>query len=163
MTNGTPVVFLGDFNFHMEDEMNRCTAALRDLLESADLQQHVNQQTHHKGHTLDLIMSSKSDNLIAEVKIHHGLPSDHSAVSCKLPVSRPPTTKNCFRVRDFNNFFNNFNNFLTLITSGLTSYNRHCTHLLNRMWTASSSVWPGFTWAYWQSRAWDNSANKYAS
>ena len=109
MTNGTPVVFLGDFNFHMEDEMNRCTAALRDLLESADLQQQVNQQTHHKGHTLDLIMSSKSDNLIAEVKIHHGLPSDHSAVSCKLSVSRPPTTKNCFRVRDFKNVdFNNF-------------------------------------------------------
>ena len=64
MTNGTPVVFLGDFNFHMADEMNRCTAALRDLLESANLQEHVNQQTHRKGHALDLIMSSKSGNLI---------------------------------------------------------------------------------------------------
>ena len=87
----------------MEDELNHCTAALRDLLESADLQQHVNQQTHEKGHTLDLIMSSKSDNLAHDVKIHRGLPSDHSAVSCKLTVSRPPITKRYFKVRDFKN------------------------------------------------------------
>ncbi|XP_072043096.1 uncharacterized protein [Amphiura filiformis] len=87
----------------MEDMSDRDASIFRDLLESSDLQQHVDQPTHRKGHTLDLVVSSKSDNLVSSVRVHNHLPSDHYAVTCIADVSRPAISKHCFKVRDFKN------------------------------------------------------------
>ena len=52
--------------------------------------QHVNQPTHEKGHTLDLIMTRSSDDIIlSEPAIVH-LFLDHFSISCNLSLSKPP-------------------------------------------------------------------------
>jgi hypothetical protein len=44
--------------------------------------------THDKGHTLDLVLTRASDDLISEVSLS-GLFSDHFAISCSLNLQRP--------------------------------------------------------------------------
>ena len=60
------------------------------LNRSMSLIQHVNQPTHEKGHTLDLIMTRSSDDIIlSEPAIVH-LFLDHFSISCNLSLSKPP-------------------------------------------------------------------------
>ena len=61
-----PVVICGDFNIHIDDESDPYSTALTDLLQSMALKQHVCIPTQHHGHTLDLIITRDSDNLITE-------------------------------------------------------------------------------------------------
>ncbi len=89
-----PCSFLlsGDFNFHMDVPDYRETIIFRDLLETSNLQQHVTSSTHTAGHTLDLLISNITDDLISSVSTHHDLPSDHAAVKCLINVARPPAS-----------------------------------------------------------------------
>ena len=72
---------------------------MKDLLESAGLEQHVHEPTHRRGHTLDLLITRTVDNLVSEVEVIRGLPSDHYAVKCNVPFSRPGPVKKsvCYR------------------------------------------------------------------
>ncbi len=97
----TPVVFTGDFNLHMNDMNDKDARDFRDLLDSADLLQHVTEPTHSDGNTLDLVISSKSDNIISNVTVYNCLPPRHQAVTCRLDISRPETSKHTFIVRNY--------------------------------------------------------------
>jgi exonuclease III len=90
----TPFVIAGDFNFHMDVLDDREAMAMRDLLDSCFLKQHVEQPTHRKGHMLDLIITRESDHVVSAVKVDHwqALPSDYSALRCVLNISRPKAT-----------------------------------------------------------------------
>ena len=44
---------------------NSDTIRFRDLLDSMGLVQHVKQPIHEKGHTLDLITTRQSDNIVS--------------------------------------------------------------------------------------------------
>ena len=48
------ILMAGDFNFHIDNIGDSDTIKLNKILESFNLQQHVNGPTHKKGHTLDL-------------------------------------------------------------------------------------------------------------
>ena len=74
---------------------------MRDFLESCYFYQHVEQHTHCKGHTLDLIIARTTDYVVSAVKVNHwqALPSDHSAIRCVLNISRPKATKRVVRFR----------------------------------------------------------------
>lgn len=48
---------MGDFNFHVDNKLDRKAAEFLDILYSFSLTQHVNGPTHNKKHTLDLIIS----------------------------------------------------------------------------------------------------------
>ena len=50
-----PLAITGDFNFHVDDSGNLEAMRFLDLLDSANLVQHVLEPTHRLGHTLDLI------------------------------------------------------------------------------------------------------------
>ena len=54
------------------------------------LTQHVAEPTHELGHTLDLVITRKSDNLISGRPAPDILFSDHLALLCKLKTARPP-------------------------------------------------------------------------
>ena len=93
------LLIAGDFNFHIDDVTNREASYFLELLESSNLQQHTTETTHRCGHTLDLIISRQTDNLVSSTTIHRGLPSDHDAVSCNLAVPRVKSTRRkvCYR------------------------------------------------------------------
>ena len=74
----------------MDDTRNLDTVKFNKVLESFSLIQHVNEPTHKKGHTLDLIITRAVDELVICTEIRDPMLSDHSAVHCKLRLKKPP-------------------------------------------------------------------------
>ena len=65
MAMDTPnVLVAGDFNFHMDNISNNDTRRFLDLLEVADLKQHVEGPTHVAGHTIDLLITRSSNTFL---------------------------------------------------------------------------------------------------
>ncbi|XP_038062322.1 uncharacterized protein LOC119732790 [Patiria miniata] len=90
-------------NSYSHDELLslKPTAAIFcDLIDSANLEQHVTGPTHREGHTLDLILSSSADDTVSRVVTTNYLPSDHAAVKCLLNVSRPDPVKRDIKLRE---------------------------------------------------------------
>ena len=85
------LLITGDFNFHMDVPMDPDTIHFKDLLDSMGLVQHVKRPTHIHGHTLDLIITRQSDDIVADEPLPERFISDHAAVICKLRTVRPVT------------------------------------------------------------------------
>ena len=82
-----PVIILGDLNIHLERSNDVRVVELNDLLESFELCQCVNQSTHSKGGTLDVIIVRQCDVMNDVIITETGV-SDHSLVIARLPVQR---------------------------------------------------------------------------
>jgi len=81
---------VGDFNFHMDVSTDTDAKRMTSLLDSMDLRQHVTFPTHQAGHTLDLLISRISDNLIVPGSENHGnFISDHCIVRCHIRFQTP--------------------------------------------------------------------------
>ena len=83
------LVISGDFNFHLDDLRDNDAKKFMDLLETFSLSQHVSGPTHLSGHTLDLIITRSSDDVVlaspkATVPI-----SDHFIIQCPIGFPRP--------------------------------------------------------------------------
>ena len=83
----------GDFNFHMNNISNNDTRRFLDLLEVADLNQHVEGPTHVAGHTIDLLITRSSNTFLNNTRIDIPHMSDHSAIHCTLRHTKPPNTQ----------------------------------------------------------------------
>ena len=59
-TDHSNTIILGDINIHMDDHSNQNAFILMDLINAFDLTQHVKIPTHNKGHTLDIIITTKT-------------------------------------------------------------------------------------------------------
>ena len=60
-----------------------------ELLETFSLVQHVRQATHEKGHTIDLIITRSSDQIVSSDPVSDELFSDHFSISCALNFLKP--------------------------------------------------------------------------
>jgi hypothetical protein len=87
------LLITGDANFHVNDTSDRDAIAFLELLDSSGLCQHVQEATHRCGNTLDVIISRSSDELISDVTVINGLPSDHKAIKCHVDVHKPAAVK----------------------------------------------------------------------
>ena len=83
------LLICGDFNLHVDDPCNIYANRFNEILESCNLKQLVTGATHSNGHTLDLVISKKDDQLITGIKIIDPVISDHCAVHCNLRVLKP--------------------------------------------------------------------------
>ena len=83
------LLITGDFNVHVDVPEDRDSIRLLELLESMGLQQHVNQPTHEHGHTLDLIITRRNDEVVTDHPSIDHLFSDHFAVLCNLNIAKP--------------------------------------------------------------------------
>ena len=88
-----PLLITGDFNIHVDQPSATDTVRFTDLLDSFGLQQHVKVPTHVHGHTLDLIITRHSDNLICDQPCADQLFSDHFTVVCHVDMPRPPKVR----------------------------------------------------------------------
>lgn len=93
------LLIVGDFNFHVDDIHAQDSKKLLELLLSMDLVQHVHQPTHMKGHTLDLVISRCSDQLVKDVVADPDMPSDHSAIIFHVSIKKPPLVKKTITTR----------------------------------------------------------------
>lgn len=58
----TQFIITGDFNVHVDDDSDREARAFIDILDSANLCQHIHEPTHKGGHTLDLLISRETNH-----------------------------------------------------------------------------------------------------
>ena len=89
----TPFVIAGDFNVHVDQPQDSVASSFLDMLNDYDLEQHVCVATHVDGHTLDLLVTRKTDNVVSSVSVHNDLPSDHGAVKSFLDIARPAASR----------------------------------------------------------------------
>ena len=83
------LLILGDFNIHIDVAGDSDANKLSDFFESVGLQQHVEQHTQAQGHTLDLVISRRSDNIIEDLPRVDRFLSDHGTVLFSLKSIKP--------------------------------------------------------------------------
>ncbi len=83
------LIMMGDFNFHMEDMNDYDARRFSNLLNSFSLTQHVTGPTHKEGHTIDLVITRSSEDIIRDLYVTNPVISDHSAIHFKITVPKP--------------------------------------------------------------------------
>ena len=99
----------GDFNIHANASNDPSAPQLIDLLENVGLQQHVSVPSHGSGHTLDLIITRNSRDLVVDSAQVTNYDTDHSFVQCHLSRKKPTLERKTIIFRqlrkiDLNNF-----------------------------------------------------------
>lgn len=131
-------VYMGDFNFHFELSQNPNAKKLCDLVDMFHLFQYVSEPTHIKGHLLDLVLCKPSDCLDLTASLCHDLQSDHTAILCRLNVSKPRPLPSTFQFRplkkinslDFKNDLSD--TFSDTKLFSVSDYNYHLTSILDK-------------------------------
>ena len=92
------LVLLGDFNVHLDSSSNAETTQLTNLLNAFGLVQHVKNSTHIDGHTLDLVVSRESDDIVQSCDVG-AFASDHNTIHISLRAGQvhPPMKRTSFR------------------------------------------------------------------
>ena len=116
-TNHKNLVLLGDLNVHINRLDNQDTQSYLDTMEALELVQHIDQQTHQLGNTLDLVYIKS----LEPIRIYHAFTSnyisDHHLVGIELQMKKQLVSIESSKTRsykdfnpsDFNTSFNNDN------------------------------------------------------
>ncbi|XP_072018475.1 uncharacterized protein [Amphiura filiformis] len=91
---------VGDMNFHFDVSDDRNANIMKDLLDSADFEQLVTEPTHCDGHTLDVIITRKAEDVVSNIKVVRDVPPRHYAVKCDIDISRPRSVKQVVKFRE---------------------------------------------------------------
>ena len=104
------IIMLGDINMHMDDPSNQNACILQDSINTSDLTQHVKIPTHNKGHTLDVIITTKSTGFtnVRDIVPGHYI-SDHRLLILETAINKiePKKVKTKTRksIKNINNIF----------------------------------------------------------
>ena len=82
----------GDFNIHVDVPEDSDSIKLVHLLESFSFPQHVVGPTHILSHTLDLVLTRKSDQIIQSTPVVDRYFSDHASILSGLHSAKPSLT-----------------------------------------------------------------------
>ncbi|XP_071965651.1 uncharacterized protein [Antedon mediterranea] len=97
-----PILFVGDFNIHVDMPNDADAILFQNLLVASSLQQHVSTPTHRHGHTLDLLITRSSDPpVFSNLNVIDGI-SDHYAITCNLLIKKPPVITKSIETRHWN-------------------------------------------------------------
>ena len=82
-------IIAGDINIHVETETLYSTR-FNDMLDLYDLKQHIQEPTHRKGHTLDVVITPNKDSYLSNVNITEIDLSDHFLIDFNI-ICQPNT------------------------------------------------------------------------
>ncbi|XP_060563505.1 uncharacterized protein LOC132722906, partial [Ruditapes philippinarum] len=90
-------IIVGDLNLHLDIPDNNDTRKFTSNLDACGMHQHVREPTHVAGHTLDVVISRETDNIVSNIKVvDPGLSDssgnilrDHFAVTFDVKASKP--------------------------------------------------------------------------
>ena len=82
------LIVLGDFNVHVDCKSDPETTDLQSLFDCFDLVQHVDGATHKDGHTLDLVISRTTDNMVQSCEVGSFV-GDHNAIYITMNCCKP--------------------------------------------------------------------------
>ena len=96
-TDLTDSIIVGDVNFHLDSDSNTDACRFKDSLSTCGLRQHVNEPTHQKSHTLDVVITKDSGNIIDILEVTDpalcdksgNISGDHYAISFSAHMSKP--------------------------------------------------------------------------
>ncbi|XP_072017007.1 uncharacterized protein [Amphiura filiformis] len=91
---------VGDMNFHFDVSDDRNANIMKDLLDSADFEQLVTEPTHCDGHTLDVIITRKAEDVVSNIEVVRDVPPRYYAVKCDIDISRPRSVKQVVKFRE---------------------------------------------------------------
>ena len=108
------LILLSDFNIHVDDENNKEAEMFSYLLFISNLHQHVKCTTHLHGHTLDLVITRKDDNILENIAVADTL-TDHRLILIDLKMFKPKLKHQTQKLRktkniDLDAFVNDINN-----------------------------------------------------
>ena len=109
-TKYNKIIMLGDISMHMDDPNNQNACMLQDSINAFDLTLHIKISTHNKGHTLDIIIITKSTgfNNVDEI-IPGPYISDHRLLILETTIDKIKpkriSTKARKPVKNINNIF----------------------------------------------------------
>ena len=83
------LLMFGDFNLHVDNACDQSAYTFLDLISSFGLKQHVLGVTHDQGHTLDLVITRSTEDIVSNLEIRDPALSDHNAVHFKLSIDKP--------------------------------------------------------------------------
>ena len=91
------IIIVGDVNFHLDVNSNLDAHKFNDLLATCGLVQHVNEPTHQKGHTLDVVITKDSNDIISKLEVTDpvlcdkagNISGDHYAISFLAQMLKP--------------------------------------------------------------------------
>ncbi|CAB4005804.1 Hypothetical predicted protein [Paramuricea clavata] len=86
------LIITGDFNIHIDSPEQPDARTFLDLLDSFGLKQNVMQPTHISGHTLDLLITRISEDIIKDPPVVDRFISDHASILCNLQQAKPALT-----------------------------------------------------------------------
>jgi hypothetical protein len=109
------VIFIGDFNIHMNKVSEPNTKKMVDILDLFDLCQHVSGSTHQSGNLLDLVLTNR--NLVINSCIVDDMNSDHNNILISLNVTKPKTQRKSLMKRRYKDI--NITAFRTDVSSHL--------------------------------------------
>ena len=63
------IIIVGNVNFHLDVNSNIDARKFNDSLATRGLVQHVDEPTHQKGHTLDVVITKDSNDIISKLEV----------------------------------------------------------------------------------------------
>ena len=114
------LIFVGDFNIHIDDLNDVNSIHFLELLNTFNLCQHVSFPTQNSGHVLDLIITNASSNLVTCPFLLDTYISDHKTVCVDIDLPKPNINKVTFSYRPINKI--NFTDFNQDISNAFFQY-----------------------------------------
>ena len=94
VTDSSSLLITGDFNLHVDNNLDKSSQDFPALSDSFNLKQHVCSPNHCAGHILDLLITRDDDQLVTSASIHDAAFSDHFVVNCALSMEKPCLQRN---------------------------------------------------------------------
>ena len=88
ITDSSFLLVAGDFNYHIDDAVDKPSYDFCSLLGSFNLKQHVDKPTHSAGHILDLLIT-REEPLVFNISVCDPDLSDHFVVHCDILITKP--------------------------------------------------------------------------
>ena len=120
ITSNVDLIFVGNFNIHIDKQDDPNTVVFNRLLLNFNLNQHISSPTHDSGHILDLITTNTSFKLAIYPNLIDTCISNHKTVYIDLNIQIPVAQKLSFTFRPLNKI--NFTDFYNDITATFSNF-----------------------------------------
>ena len=106
VTDNRNLLICGNFNLHFENEVDNYVNEFRELLESHDLENCVNDPTTKSNHLIDLVIQNKDRNIVSELEVEPDctISPVHKLISFNVKVWRSTVAKKLITYRNKTNF-----------------------------------------------------------
>ena len=94
------ILIVGDLNLHCELDFALGVKLLNEPLAEHNLQQHVTESTHIRGHRLNLVITRSLSSIVSSTTAYPSSISDHYSVAFLLSSANPMPACNMRHMRD---------------------------------------------------------------